>query len=107
MLGVRSSMATLNFLQTTPMQYLMISLSAMFTLSIFELESAVSFENLFTHSFQDTFCKMAYPFGQFYGRTYAQLSCKNRRTEDVFHLNYRLNVPLTFNENNTLKCVFS
>ena len=43
---------------------------------------------------------MDFPYGHLYGRTYiAQLSSKNRRTQAVFHLNIRLNVPLNLEEN--------
>ena len=40
---------------------------------------------------------MKRPFGHSHGRTYkSQLSNKSRRTEVVFHLNYKLNAPLNF-----------
>ena len=35
------------------------------------------------------------------------MSSKNRREEAVFHLNIRLNNPLNFKENRTLKYAFS
>ena len=47
---------------------------------------------------------MEYPFEYLYGRTYqTQLSNKNRRSEAVFHLNNRLNVPLSLKENCEIK----
>ena len=55
-----------------------------------------------------THLNMEYQFGHLNGRTYyAQLSSKIRHIEAVFHLNSRLNVPLTLIEQNcTLRYAF-
>ena len=47
------------------------------------------------------------PIWALVGRThYAQLFSKTN-TQKFFHLNIRMNVPLTLKENFTLKCTFS
>ena len=57
--------------------------------------SAVSLENLFITILPGHILYMECPIGHPYGRTYkAQLSSKSRHTEDVFHLNNRLDAPL-------------
>ena len=61
--------------------------------------SAVSFENLCFTILPGHILYMECPIGHPCGGTYkAQLSSKSRRTEDVFHLNNRLDAPLNLKE---------
>ena len=53
----------------------------------------------FSEFYQDTFLYMEFLLGYLYGRTYYdQFSNKHMHTEAVFHLNARLNLPLSFIE---------
>ena len=63
MLGFTVSIATLNCMQNTQTQYLVISF-------IGEIESAVSFENLFFKILPRHILYMRYSFGHLYGKTY-------------------------------------
>ena len=61
--------------------------------------SAVSLEILLFAILPGHILYMECLYGPSYGRTLkAQLSSKSRRTEAVFHLNNRLNAPLSLKE---------
>ena len=61
--------------------------------------AAVSFENLFFTILLGHILYMKYPFGHSYARTYkAQFTSKNGHTEDVFHLDNKMNAPLYLKE---------
>ena len=79
------------------MQYLVSVLSAIYSRTILKLVSPASFfTNLFFTILPGDILYMECLFGQSYGRTYKdQLSSIRRRPEAVFHLNNRLNAPLT------------
>ena len=67
----------------------------------------MSFENLFFEIFPRHTLYMEYPFGYAYVELISPVSSKNRRKEADFHLDNRLNVPLNFKQNCTLRYTFS
>ena len=82
------------------MQYLVISfVGDLFLNYLKELMFAVGFKNLLFTILTGHILYIECPLGHPYGRTYkAQLSRDSRRTEAVFHLNDRLNAPLSLKE---------